>query len=341
MSNSFTSPPTFTDPQAVVAGQPISSGPVSRIGETINYAFAQGGITNVISQAWREGTCSQSLTTYQSMCEWYLPAASTLHQDLEVYIIAHGTGSIRLTLAMGGTSTQEEVALSGGSAHLYISTLSLASFSATFGTLTMEVKATSGQVKVDSIMARWAPLSSPLHTSTGAVSGLTFRPMGIDRLDTEQPLSARVGHRMLQNIEALRGRYRTWISWSAALNADRDNGADVRPVERLGGGDLQRLIAPTHIPWAETLTQIIYCALRIEGIVTDLEVDIMGQRYTFTINGWNLVTISLDIEPERTSAFKLPIFRVGLDPTEHNLIDTGWNGSTTNPVITALCMWGP
>jgi hypothetical protein len=340
MSNSFTSPPTFTDPQAVVAGQPISSGPVSRIGETINYAFGQGGITNVISQAWREGTCSQSLTTYQSMCEWYLPAASTLHQDLEVYIIAHGTGSIRLTLAMGGTSTQEEVALSGGSAHLYISTLSLASFSATFGTLTMEVKATSGQVKVDSIMARWAPLSSPLPTSTGAVSGLTFRPMGIDRLDTEQPLSARVGHRMLQNIEALRGRYRTWISWSAALNADRDNPAGDRPVEWLGGGDLQRLIAPTHIHWAETLPQTIYCAIR--AVNAPVEVDIMGQRYVLSLNGWNLITVSLDIEPERINAFKLPIFRVGLDATEHNLIDTGWNGglSLTRPDITALCMWG-
>ena len=49
MSNSFSSPPTFTDPQAVVAGQPIASGPVARIGETLNYAFGRGGITNVIS----------------------------------------------------------------------------------------------------------------------------------------------------------------------------------------------------------------------------------------------------------------------------------------------------
>ena len=341
MSNSFTSPPIFTDPQAVVAGQPISSGPVSRIGETINYAFAQGGITNVISQAWTTGACSQSLTTYQSMCEWYLPAASTLHQDLEVYIIAHGTGSIRLTLAMGGTSTQEEVALSGGSAHLYISTLSLASFSATFGTLTMEVKATSGQVKVDSIMARWAPLISPLPTSTGAISGVTFRPMGIDRLDTDQPLSARVGHRMLQNIEALRGRYRTWLSWSAALNADR--GGEDRPVEWLGGGDIPWLAAPTHIHWGETIPQTIYCAIKTEIVTDPVVVDIMGQRYTLTINGWNIITIALDIDPERVNAFKLPIYRVGLDSTEHNLIGTGWNGSrgVSTPVITAVCMWGP
>lgn len=340
MSNSYTSPPVFTDPQAVVAGQPIASGPVARIGETLNYAFGRGGITNVISQAWRHGTCSQSLTTYQSMCEWYLPAASTLHDDLEVYIIAHGTGSIRLTLAMGGTSTQAVVALSGGSAHLYISTLSLASFAATFGTLTMEVKATSGQVKVDSIMARWAPLSSPLPTSSASVSGVTFRPMGIGRLGTDQPLSARVGHRMLQNIEALRGRYRTWISWSAVLNADRDNPAGDRPVEWLGGGDIERLLTPTHIHWSETLSQIIYCALRAEAGPVD--VDIMGQRYSLS-NGWNLISIALDIDSERVNAFKLPIFRVGLDASEFNLIGSGWNGSRflSTPVITAVCMWGP
>jgi hypothetical protein len=340
MSNSFTSPPTFTDPQAVVAGQPIASGPVSRIGETLNYAFAQGGITNVISQAWRHGTCSQSLTTYQEMCEWYLPSASTLHDDLEVYIIAHGTGSIRLTLDFGVTASAV-IALTGGSAHLYTATLSLASFVATFGTLTMEVKATSGQVKVDSIMARWAPLSSPLPTSSASISGVTFRPMGIGRLGTDQPLSARVGHRMLQNIEALRGRYRTWLSWSAVLNADRDNPAGDRPVEWLGGGDIERLITPTHIQWSETLPQIIYCALRVEN--SPLDVDIMGRRYTLMSDGWNVISVELDIDSERVNAFKLPIFRVGLDASEYNLIGSGWNGSRgiSDPVITAVCMWGP
>jgi hypothetical protein len=231
------------------------------------------------------------------------------------------------------------IALTGGSAHLYTATLSLASFVATFGTLTMEVKATSGQVKVDSIMARWAPLSSPLPTSSASISGVTFRPMGIGRLGTDQPLSARVGHRMLQNIEALRGRYRTWLSWSAVSNADR--GGEDRPVEWLGGGDIERLITPTHIQWSETLPQIIYCALRVQN--SPLDVDIMGRRYTLMSNGWNVISVELDIDSERVNAFKLPIFRVGLDASEYNLIETGWNGglSLTRPDITAVCMWGP
>jgi hypothetical protein len=146
---------------------------------------------------------------------------------------------------------------------------------------------------------------------------------------------------MLQNIEALRGRYRTWLSWSAVLNADRDNPAGDRPVEWLGGGDIERLITPTHIQWSETLPQIIYCALRVEN--SPLDVDIMGRRYTLMSDGWNVISVDLDIDSERVNAFKLPIFRVGLDASEYNLIGSGWNGSRgiSDPIITAVCMWGP
>jgi len=346
MSNSFVSPPTIADPQTVVAGQPISAGAVTALGQTINYSFARGGISNVISQAWTDGACSQSLTTYQTMCEWQLPAASTLHQDLEVYLLVRGTGSIRLTLLLGGVSTVEEVATSGGSEALYSQTLSLGTFSATFGTLTLEAKATSGTLRISSIMARWAPLSSPLPTEQGSIVGQVFTPMGVSRLGVEKPLSARVGHRMIDNITTLRGRLRTWVSWSAVNNAD-NAGTSLAPAEWIGTGDLLRMLSPTHVHGAETLPQTIYCAVRAANIVTDLTVDLLGMRYTLTINGWNFLTLTLDLDSERGSSFKLPVYRVGLDPSQHNIFDTDWSdvGDPSSglavPVVTALCMWGP
>lgn len=347
MSNSFVSPPTIADPQTVVAGQPISAGAVTALGQTINYSFAQGGISNVISQAWVDGACSQSLTTYQTMCEWKLPAASTMHQDLEVYLLVHGTGSVRLTLAMGGTTTTEEVATSGGSEALYLSTLSLATFTATFGTLTLEAKHTSGgAIRIASIMARWAPLSSPLPTEQGTIAGQLFTPLGISRLGVEKPLSARVGHRMLDNLTALRGRYRTWVSWSAVDNADGE-GTSLAPAQWIGAGDLYRLISPTHIHGAETLPLVIYCAVRAANIVTEMTFDILGARQTLTSNGWTFLTLALELDPERSSSFKLPVYRVGLDPSQHNMSENGWDDvvgggiAAAGPVITALCIWGP
>lgn len=344
MSNSFVSPPTIADPQTVVTGQPISSGAITALGQSLNYAFGVGGITNIISQAWGDGACSQSSSSFQEMCEWMLPMASSLHLDLEVYLTVRGSGEIRLTLDMSGTPTIQTITTSGGSASIYSQTLSVASFTAAFATLTLEARASSGTLKIVSIMARWAPLSSPLPSSNGAIMGQPFKPFGIDRLATENPLSARVGYNMLNDISSLRGRLRTWASWSAVSNANQLGTGNAAPAEWLGVGDLIRLISPTHIHWAETMTFVIYCALRVEGITTtDLSVDIFGYRYTISANGWTTLALWINADAERSSSFKLPIYRVGIDASDHNLNDNSWNIPTlpAAPIITGVCIWGP
>lgn len=339
MSNSFASPPPLADPQTVVAGQPISYGAINSIAQTLNYSFGVGGITNILSQAWADTSCSQSLATYQAMCEWYLPNASDLHQDLEIYLLVRGTGSIRLSADFGGTTDSQEVAVSGGSETLYSATLTFSSFPAVFGKLTMEVKATSGTVRVSSIMARWAPLTSPLPTSNGIVMGNTYRPFGIERLDEQLPLSARVGHNMLTNIDTLRRRLRTWVSWSSVRNADVGSPGP-GPAEWLGAGDILRILAPVAIPWGETTSQIIYGAIKADGITTSVDVELLGQRLTLTTNGWTLFTLALQIEPDNSGRFKLPLYEVGLDPTPLNLVENHWYDGAESQIITALCLWG-
>jgi hypothetical protein len=343
MSNSFASPPPLADPQTVVAGQPISYGAINSIGQTLNYSFGVGGITNIISQAWSDGSCSQSDTTYQTMCEWKLPQASNLHLDLEVYLLVHGTGSIRLTLDFGGTSDVQEVATSGGGESLYISTLSLSSFGANIGTLTLEGKATTGTIKIASIMARWAPLTSPLPTSNATVMGNTFKPFGIGRLDDEKPLSARVGHNMIRDIETLRERLRTLVSWSSVQNADTSIAPLLYgPAEWLGSGDIMRLLSPVTMPWAEVLPNLkIWVAIKAESVTGDLYVDVAGSRLTISSDGWHSFVIPLIIDGDSSGTFKMTIYRVGLDPTPLNLTENGWDvdAPPSGPIIVGLCMW--
>jgi len=348
MSNSFASPPPLADPQTVVAGQPISYGAINSIGQTLNYSFGVGGITNAISQAWYNGTCSQSSTSYLEMCQWWLPQASDLHLDLEVYLLVYGTGSIRLTLDFGGTSDVQEVATSGGSETLYISTLSLSSFGASFGTLTLEGKATSGTIKIASIMARWAPLTSPLPTSTAKVMGSDFVPFGIGRLDDEKPLSSRVGYNMIRNIDTLRKRLRTWVSWSAVTNADNTYTLG-GPAEWLGAGDVARLQAPVNAPWADTLLEsYIYVAIKAMNVTSSFVIEVLGQEIPITSNGWTLVPIELGVEPldADLGVFKLPTYRVGPDLSPANLDALYWDWVSTTPNqpdysagICGFCMW--
>ena len=350
MSNSFASPPPLADPQTVVAGQPISYGAINSIGQTLNYAFGVGGITNAISQAWYDGTCSQSSTSYQEMCQWWLPQASDLHLDLEVYLLVRGTGSIRLTLDFGGSSDVQEVATSGGGESLYIQTMSLSNFGAALGSLTLEGKATTGTIKIASIMARWAPLTSPLPTSTGEVMGSDFVPFGIGRLDDEKPLSARIGHNMINNINTLRKRLKTWVSWSAVTNADNSFTLS-GPSEWLGAGDVQRLIAPVNAVWADTLEDsLIYVAIKAINVSSSFVLEVLGQPITISANGWSTHLIQLGIESLDVDLglFKLPVYRVGPDLSPANLDELHWDEVATiahqppnnSAGISGFCMWG-
>ena len=348
MSNSFASPPPLADPQTVVAGQPISYGAINSIGQTLNYAFGVGGITNAISQAWYDGTCSQSSTSYQEMCQWWLPQASDLHLDLEVYLLVRGTGSIRLTLDFGGSSDVQEVATSGGGESLYIQTMSLSNFGAALGSLTLEGKATTGTIKIASIMARWAPLTSPLPTSTGGVMGSDFVPFGIGRLDDEKPLSARVGYNMIRNINTLRKRLKTWVSWSAVTNADNTFTLG-GPSEWLGAGDVFRLQAPVNAPWADTLLEsYVYVAIKAMNVTSSFVLEVLGQEVPINANGWTFALIQLGVEPldRDLGLFKLPTYRVGPDLSPANLDALYWDYVTTTPNqpdysagICGFCMW--
>ena len=348
MSNSFASPPPLADPQTVVAGQPISYGAINSIGQTLNYAFGVGGITNAISQAWHDGTCSQSSTSYQEMCQWWLPQASDLHLDLEVYLLVRGTGSIRLTLDFGGSSDVQEIATSGGGESLYIQTMSLSSFGAALGSLTLEGKATTGTIKIASIMARWAPLTSPLPTSTGEVMGSDFVPFGIGRLDDEKPLSARVGYNMIRNINTLRKRLKTWVSWSAVTNADNTFTLG-GPSEWLGAGDVFRLRAPVNAPWADTLLEsYVYVAIKAMNVTSSFVLEVLGQEVPISANGWTFALIQLGVEPldSDLGLFKLPTYRVGPDLSPANLDALYWDYVTTTPNqpdysagICGFCMW--
>lgn len=350
MSNSFASPPPLADPQTLVAGQPISYGAINSIGQTLNYAFGVGGIINAISQAWYDGTCSQSSTSYQEMCQWWLPQASDLHLDLEVFLLVHGTGSIRLTIDFGGSSNVQEVATSGGGESLYIQTMSLSSFGAAFGSLTLEGKATSGTIRIASIMARWAPLTSPLPTSTAEVMGSDFVPFGMGRLNDEKPLSARVGYNMIRNINTLRKRLKTWVSWSAVTNADNSFTLG-GPAEWLGAGDVQRLITPINAPWAETLDDsLLYVAIRAINVSSPFILEVLGQELPITVNGWNIYAIQLGVEPLDVDMglFKLPVYRVGADLSPTNIDSLHWEQVATiahqppdnSAGISGLCMWG-
>jgi hypothetical protein len=166
MSNSFPTPPLLADETTVVAGLPIGEGAVTRMSETMNYLWHYGSTTNALSQAWAEGQFVQKGTTLVEMAEWVLPVISNDHYELEVIVIAKGSGTIRLELE-GATTAQvtDEVSSTGAGPHLVRLSLILGTPTDEYLTLTMKVAHTTDATsrhEIQSIMARWVPLASPV-----------------------------------------------------------------------------------------------------------------------------------------------------------------------------------
>jgi hypothetical protein len=173
-------------------------------------------------------------------------------------------------------------------------------------------------------------------------------PFGINRVGNDYPLSARFGVDMLRNIETLRKRPISYLSWSGVDNllAAPTGSTDPAPALYLGIGDLFTLQVPVHIP-QEAVDKDTY-TINLHAYLVDnassIAVDFMGDRVTFTGNGWQTAELTIQIDPDAYLAqvFALNIFRVGPENTRANqdaLIDAGtvpW----TDPKIQSLSIWG-
>lgn len=360
MSNSFTTPPTLADEVTVVAGQVIGEGAITTMSETANYLFAYGGTHNIISQAWAEGQFTQKGTTYQPMVEYQIPIITHEHYDLHIHFIALGRGGIRSTLTIGSSTYTDEVLSTGAGPHVIESTIVVTSTPlASYGTLTIEVKYTTGTPshhEIRTLAAHWVAKASPLSTGALPDGKLNiFTPFGINRVGNDYPLSARWGVDMLENIETLRRRVVTYVSWSGVDNlyAAPTSVSDPAPAVYLGVGDIEVLSSPVYIPHEAFDTSNFYTVTvwvkmaNISALVPSVSYVIMGQEITLTSNGWSShdITVRPDQDEAMSQLFNFSVYRAGLDNADINwnhLINIENNPTLTPgiPGIQGLCIWG-
>jgi hypothetical protein len=355
MSNSFTTPPQLADETTVVAGLPIAKGAVTLMSETMNYLWHYGSTTNVLSQAWADGQFVQRGTSLVEMAEWMIPVISNDHHELEVIVIAKGSGTIRLELE-GATTAQvtDEVSSIGAGPHLVRLSLILGTPTDEHLTLSMLVAHISGDSarhEIQSIMARWVPLASPVTAGARYRLNDKFVPFGIDRVGNDYPLSSRWGVNALNNVELLRKRPVVYLTWSGIQNLDsaptRED--DPAPPKYLGIGDIDVLAAPVHIPTEAVLgdSYEIKVALLIGNLQAGgtFSYSVLGTEIEVSANGWHIETVRVLIDRDETMsrALNLNIYRVGPDNDPINLsnlasLDT--YGISNLPQVQAICVWG-
>ena len=357
MSNEFTSPPVLVDPARVTAGLTIRSEEASRLGDMGNYSFAQVGCGNVISQAWDDQVWPFSVNSMTDVCEWVVPHPSEEHVTFNFVLMAHSTqpgssAKVTVEFPLSGntyfsTSTISDTARFGGAFELITVSISAVE-DETIAQVRLSLEAGSGAVVyVAGVQASWAALSSPLAARALDQYGEAFIPSGSLRLSADLPLTSRFGVDQINNIAMLRKRKRTLLSWSGASTSDTYtlSGTSHRAAQGLGSFDPQLLYSETALfagmPETGLDVDVYIKAANVGG--TALDVEIFGYRFSVSSNGWSSYGVDLR-QPElaRGVEFRLPMYRVGLEPTQLNadnlLSDT--NRISTAPHIIGLCILG-
>lgn len=363
MSNSFTSPPVLTDASKVVASRPIRSTEFISLADSSNYAFATGGTSNVLSQAWDDSSFRQDSTSFVEMCEWYIPQLSASHQTLKIHLSAWssvGGAQASFSFIVGGATYQQTITITDSSRYgssFNTATINISSTHTDFaGLLKMEVKAASGgEVEILGVMANWSPLTSPVAAGQHFNQLSAYTPQGLNRLSSDLPLSSRTGVEFINNIGTLRRRPRVLFNWSGVKNVSSGSSISTAGavVQAIGFGDLNSMISESAIfPGIKddsTLDITAYVNTRQDGgSYSALSIDLLGERITMNSTGWTSHTLSFRLdELPRSNEFGLSMYRIGPDDTEHNRIhlyvtgaDIDGSSGSFKPYISGLTIIG-
>ena len=339
MSNTFTTPPLLVDPARLTAGLTIRSTELSRLGDMQNYAFAFGGCSDVVNQAWDSEVFEFTSTSLTDVCEWYIPHPSEEHVEFKV----------RLSASTSVAGSQAKITVYFPiSTNSYTATTTITDssrFSSVFDEITVAISAiedekyaictlslqasTGATIEVAAIQGSWTPLSSPL--ASRALDQFTdeFIPFGASRLSADLPLSARFGVDALNNISLLRQRGRTLLNWSGVFASSSN------PAKGLGSTDAQLLFSEVALPSGMNLIGLkVVVLVNAVNITTNMLLDVFGYQLNIIANGWTSYLLDLRTpETERGALFNLSMYRAGLDDTPNNssVLLSASNPITSNP----------
>ncbi len=352
MSNSYNPSTILADPSSVVAGRDVEYETIQRIANANNYSFAVGACHNVLSQSYSDITFIQDSGSLTEMSQWRIPLTSLQHSALEIVVnykihgVAVGlTSNIRFTLDVDGGSATVTINLpnsSNGIANDEL-TISMPSPSATqvyYGTLTAEVQAdaaNNSEVEIRSIMARWKPLSSPL--STGFLyqydDVTPYTPKGTTRTGHNQALTSRFGHQVIDNIELLRTRLKTYLTWSSVYNVSSSiftNPLDgAAPEAYLSVGHIDNLLSQVLISegWDNMTNRKLELHIRYITAATDKSIDFLNNSIDLVTGAggavrWDEYTLELDYGAlSEIGDTNLNYYTAKLNNTNNNISNLG------------------
>lgn len=339
MSNIYVSNLLLADPSTTVAGKDIDYQTPQRIANGVNYSIGAGACHNVLSQSFSDKCFIQDSGFYTEMAEWRIPLVSRDHETLDFIIHYDILGSstackVKFTLDVGGTSASIEIALPSTAEIANDSlTISIPNADLYYGTLTMYAKgdtSNNAECIIKSVMARWAPISSPIPGGRKSQYDLgdILTPMGTSRTGINQAFTSRFAHNVIDNVSILRKRMRSYLNWSGVYSASSSS----LGISDAGCPEVFIGIGHTSLVGGYPLAPSGYDSLdgrklelhvRSIGDSTVTKFDFFGNTITLSnavgVVGWSVHTIELNYSRVSTRGdINLPYYDARLDNSTLN-----------------------
>ena len=338
MSNSYDATTILADPASTVAGRQVTFETPERMVNGFNFAFATGNCENILSQAFADRCFITDSSSYVEMAEWRVPLVSLEHDDLEFIINYRTYGTVT------GCNVKFTVDINGST---FISTLSLASTTDGFAnddinvtfpssgthyyaTITMEVQANSGaEVEIFSVMAYFQRITSPIGggQKNQYDTGTFVNPFGANRATANNAFTSRFAHHMIDNINEVRKRFRSLLSWSGVYDTSSTLFPAVTEATRsqiyIGYGDIDTLIAYPMLPSGFENLNFDKLELHVRAI-GDVDFTFFGQSLSInqasdTTVGWTIFDLEIDNgQLSVVGDTRLPYYQATFDDTEEN-----------------------
>lgn len=351
MGNTYTTPPNLADTGDTISGRIIKTETIQRLGDLSNYLHATGGTSTTISQAFDDHTCVTNSIAFVDLCRWRIPIPSNDHTTIDFHVNAQvtstGTATIQFSLTDSNSVNQGSSTISITSTSLSVATVSHSFSSSTTAEyidviMSGKTNADTYDLDIQTVAARFLPLSSPLSAGASAQGTDKVTPFGVDRLAANYPLTARAGVQWRTNIETMRKRKRPLLSWSGVENPSSAFSGRGGGPKSLGVGDVEtmQLQAPLFIG-GESVTVSVY----VQDISGTKKFSFMDRIFEVTANGWNEFNFLPDLSnvSSESSIFGISLYKI--NPSAYNESDTLLDNvdrlavGNGLPRITALSVW--
>jgi len=338
MSNSYSTSAILSDPASTVAGRQVTFETPERMGNASNFAFATGNCENVLSQAFADSCFITDSSSYVEMAEWRVPLVSLEHDEIEFIINyrTHGTVTgcnVRFTVDIDSSTFTSVLSLSSttnGFANNDVTVTFPSSGTHYYATVTMEVQANSGaEVEIFSVMGYFKRLASPLSAGqkTPYDNTKAITPFGINRLKVNQAFTSRFAHNIIDNIDELRKRFRSLLSWSGVYSTSSTLFPSFTEAAMsqiyIGSGDIGTLLAYPLLPSGFENLDFDKLQLHVK-VIGDIDFTFFGQSLSInqasdTTIGWH--TFDLEIDNGQLSVVgdtRLPYYDATFDNNAEN-----------------------